>query len=133
MSFVYYTAISVSKEKKLGSSVLGNIQLPSSLFKALPVETDDMIGVWFTLYRKGSFFPPPEFKNNSLSTPVISATVEKYPVYGLRDRVSFSLQLFNKVRISHGYCVKLVITQSTAWSCFLSYTILINFSVWLNH
>ena len=79
-------------------TVLGSIHLPPALFLALSEELTE-VGVWFSLHKRGSFFPLPDDAtvNDSVSTPVISATVGGHAVHGLLEPVLFSLQLLNRV------------------------------------
>ena len=83
-------------------TVLGSIHLPPALFLALSEELTE-VGVWFSLHKRGSFFPLPDDAtvNDSVSTPVISATVGGHAMHGLLEPVLFSLQLLNRVSYTY--------------------------------
>ena len=80
--------------------VLGTIQLPSSLFLSLDDKEVTEVGLWFSLHRTANLFPLLDFtsENDSVSTPVISATLGGHHVDDLSEPVRFTLRLLDQVR-----------------------------------
>ena len=100
------------KEEESGSTVLGSIELPESLFIALTdkeEEEENELGVWFSLHKTAHLFSPMDSlsENNSVSTPVISATVGGHSVEGLDedDPIIITLRLLNQVCVCVCVCV----------------------------
>jgi hypothetical protein len=90
------------------STVLGTIHLPPSLFDALADQEATEIGLWFSLHRTANFFTLEDAssENDSVSTPVISATLGGHAVRDLEIPVLFSLRLLNP---------SVTITQCASW------------------
>ena len=87
------------KESGEGSTVLGSIQLPSSLFETLADKEASELGLWFSLHKSAIFFPHPDTaaENGSVSTPVVSATLGGHHVEDLEEPVVITLRLLNQV------------------------------------
>lgn len=93
-----------NKRNEDDSDVLGTIHLPSSLFGSMNKKASE-IGVWFSLHKKGNFFPLPvgASANDSVATPIISAAVGGEEVQDLEENIEFSLLLLNQVStVVHG-------------------------------
>lgn len=90
--------LAATKPTSPAESVLGTILLPPSLFKTL---SDDKSrdGIWFSLHENANFFPIIEdaAPNETVGSPVISATVGGESIVKLSEPVLFTLRILNEV------------------------------------
>ena len=79
--------------------VLGAISLPGSLIHAMVDKEAMGLGMWFSLHRTANLFPLSDISSeyDSVSTPVISATLGGDQVEDLEEAVYFTLRLLNQV------------------------------------
>ena len=93
--------VKIADQPSDSDTILGTIHLPPSLFRTLNDKELTEVGVWFSLHRVGSLFPlpPTASENDSVSTPIISATVAGQTLQDLPESepVRFSLRLHNQV------------------------------------
>lgn len=93
---------------------MGAIHLPPELFEVMDKEVAE-VGMWFSLHENGNFFPLPDgaSENDSVSTPIISATVGGQKVQDLKEPIMFSLHLLNKQVIIYNWEISFHIQDDT--------------------
>jgi hypothetical protein len=98
MKFSGNTKATLQVESTSGAPVLGTIELPGSLFLSLDDKEVTEVGLWFSLHRTANMFPLLDIssENDSVSTPVISATLGGHHVEDLPEPVRFTLRLVNQ-------------------------------------
>jgi hypothetical protein len=100
MKFSGNTKATLQVESSSGAPVLGTIALPGSLFLSLDDKELTEVGLWFSVHRTANMFPLLDIssENDSVSTPVISATLGGHHVEDLQEPVRFTLRLLDQVR-----------------------------------